>query len=148
MSFPELLAGEVLIAPGADLMYRNVHPGFYDERAGLVSSQAFTPNSDDEGCMSVSQASIVTAVDAFIDYTMIRGRQSVGVWAVSTGEVHGVGSRTVNDCERADLDPDDIPPGHAYVDFRDLGGSAGRETRRAKKLKATANARGCQYFQL
>jgi hypothetical protein len=146
MPFPDLQPGEVVLPVNDDLMYRNVHPGFYDQGAGLVSSQAFTPNGDDQGCMSVTQGTLVSAFDAFLDYTVERGRQSVGVWAFTTSEVDTTGSRSVDDRSRHDLDPATLPPGHAYVDFRDLGGRSKQETRRGRRLRDAAQVRGCQYL--
>lgn len=144
--FPELQPGEVLIPPGPGLVLRNVNPAFVDPEAGLVTSQAFAPNSGDDGCMSVVQESKSKPLDAFVEYTTKFGRQSAGVWGLATADVDNVGGRTVDDEATAPAKGFDLPVGHAFVDFRDLGGVRNQESKRAKKLRTLAVARGCLYL--
>lgn len=138
MAIPDLRPCEVLLVPTEDVLLRNVHPSFIDGE--LLSSQAFGPNTGDEGQLSVAQAAIVQSLHAYMDYTVTRGLKSVGVWAVSTLEVDGLGARSVDDraCDAS------LPEGHAYVDFRDLT-SKRAEKRRATALRDAAQLRGCQF---
>jgi hypothetical protein len=144
--FPDLMPGENLLSPGDELVLRNVHPHFYDHGVRTVSSQAFEPNSGDGGCMSAARETVVSPMDSYMEYTITFGLSSAGIWALTTEEVSIAGSRTVDDCGTQVMTGDRLPTGHAYVDFRDLGGSGGREGRRAKKLKAQALTRGCMYL--
>lgn len=144
--FPELVRGEKLLLPEDALLLRNVHPQFFDQAAGIVSSQAFRPNSSDAGQMSVAQDSLISPMNCYVEYTVIFERLSAGVWALTTQEVSDIGARSVDDRDTQTVTGAPLPTGHAYIDFRDLGGSANREGKRARKLKACALARGCLYL--
>ncbi len=144
-TFPDLVEGEAVLPPlDSALVMRHVHPAFVDE--GAPSSQAFTPTSKDRGCLSVIQRDLVEPVNAHMDHTITLGLQSIGIWAVTTGEAEASGSRAVDDSETSSADPDSLlPPGHAYLDFRDLSGASRKEKRRAQVLKRYAIERGCVY---
>ncbi len=142
--FPSLSPGEICLTTSATaLLMRHVHPAFLDD--GAPSSQAFAPTAKDLGCLSVIQRTLVQPVDAHMEHTVRLGLQSVGIWAVSTAEAVAAGSRAVDDCASAPKPATPLPPGHAYLDFRDLGGSARKERRRAQALKRYALERGCIY---
>lgn len=140
MALPELASGEVLLHPSDALMLRNVHPDFFDASMDMVTRRAFTPNSSDDGCMSVVQANVVTPSKAYDDY-VLGGLRSLGVWGVTASEVVGIGGRCVDDREKPGVT---LPDGHAYIDYRDLGGPS-EIRKRAKRLADLANERGRQH---
>lgn len=118
----------------AEFLHRQVHPSFV--RDGRPSSQAFRPNSKDNGQMSVSRGSIVTAESAYRLYVS-QGRASYGVWSVTVLECNEVGLDAYEDC----LENDDA---HAIVDFGPIS-SKGQIERLADKLAVAARQRGCQF---
>lgn len=139
-TFPDLRTGEVELSRSSTvLVMRHVHPKAIDGER--VQSWAFAPNSSDQGCMSVTQASVVTAEDAFEDYTVQQKRTSAGLWAISTEEIRSVDSRTIDD--QATTPPP--PRGHAFVDYRDIKQGPRQESKRAKRLRDFALDRGCVF---
>lgn len=115
------------------LLLRQVHPNFYPD--GEVSSQAFIPFPKDDGKLSVYDGDQISAEECHRHYAE-QGLQSVGVWAVSGGEVVSAA---------LEYHPDPIAgnPAHAVVDF---GTRGERECRKlAKRLKKFAVERGNLY---
>lgn len=139
-AFPNLRNGETELSVSASvLVMRHVHPKAID--GGKVESWAFAPNSSDQGCMSVTQSSVVDPEEAFEDYTVHQKRASAGLWALSTEEVSSSGSRTVDD---QGITP--TPPrGHAFIDYRDMKLRSRPESKRAKRLRDFALDRGCVF---
>lgn len=139
-AFPALRSGETQLSVSASvLVMRHVHPTALD--GTQLHSWAFAPNRGDNGCMSVTQASLVKPEEAFEDYTVTQQRASAGLWALSTEEVAFVGSRTVDD-------QGTVPPplkGHAFVDYRDVASRRSPEKKRAKRLRDFALNRGCVF---
>lgn len=136
MSQP-LREGEVSLTQMEELLWRNVHPDWVDD--GVLSSQAFRPNSGDDGQMSVGRSSVVSASDHFSEYVAVPNK-SGGIWALSVQEVDDQSLRVVDDSK---ADPPPLLTGHAYVDFRDVGGK--QEKKRGAKLRDRAAERGCQH---
>lgn len=132
---PDLEQGELLLTDGVERLWRQVHPQF--QNAGVVTSRAFAGGSDDPQRVSTAREARCTAADAMSDH-LARGRRTVGTWAVTVGEVDGVGRRAVDDSALPDV-PDD----HAYIDLRGLDDRSERRVRR--DLAAQANARGCVH---
>jgi hypothetical protein len=124
----------VALADSEELLFRQVHPHFFD--AGEPTNGAFRPGSNDNGELSVGRSSLTTAQEAFIRHTEKRGLASTGVWAVSVGEVTAVELKAIPDPE-----PDD--EAHSFVDFRSL--SRKQCEGKSKLLRRDAVARGCQY---
>ena len=118
-----------------EVLHRQVHPNFV--RNGRPSSQAFRPSSRDEGQMSVSRGSRITAEAAYRRYTS-QGRLSSGVWSVTVLECNEVGLEAYDD----PLEQDDA---HAIVNFSPIS-SKGQVERIADKLAAAARQRGCQFM--
>lgn len=115
------------------LLFRQVHPNFFP--AGEVSSQAFIPFPKDDGRLSVYDGDQVSAEESYLHYVG-QGLESVGVWAVTGGEV--LSAALV-------YQPDPVVgnPAHAVVDF---GALPEKECRKlAKKLKRFAVDRGSLY---
>ena len=116
------------------LLLRQAHPNFVKD--DLVTSQAFVPFPKDDGLLSVHDGDQISARDAYDLYTQRLGLASHSVWAVSVGE---------SDRENVLGRPDPLPgnPAHAAIDFSGLPERAWRKV--AKRLKAKALNRGCQY---
>lgn len=116
------------------LLLRQVHPSFFPD--GEVSSQAFFPFPKDDGKLSVYDGDQITAEASYQHYTGNLGLESVGVWAVTGGEVVWVGLT-----HRPD--PVEGNPAHAVVDFGTLSEKECRKL--AKRLKKFAAERGSLY---
>ena len=102
-----------------------------------ITSQVFIPFPRDDGMLSVDDGDLISASEAHTYYTQILGNESDSVWSVSNTEAHG---ETVPGIPT----PEPGRPSHASIDFR---GKTDKECRKiAKKLKALAAARGCQYL--
>lgn len=136
----ELRPGEQELSDHAELLWRQVHPTQVDD--GRLSSSAFIPSQRDEGQLSTSRASKISAQAAFEDYTQVRKRQSFGVCAVSVGEVSGEALRAVDDSEAPS--EEELPPGHAYVDFRGID-STNKRKKIGARLRDKAEVRGWHF---
>lgn len=119
------------------MLLRHVHPN--DRDGDKIHSCAFSPNSGDQGKMSVTQAAQVDLAEAFAEYTSTH--KSVGMWGLSSAEISSVGSRVIDD---QDTTPSP-PSGHAYVDYRDVQPKSRAERKRARALRDLALARGCHF---
>ena len=121
------------MSPGT-LLLRQAHPKFM---AGeTITSQVFMPFPKDEGKLSVYDGVQIGVEDSYRHYTAVLGNESAGVWAVTKAEAEGV---------EVEGKPDPLEgfPSHACIDF---GSLAEKECRKiAKRLKALAEARGCQF---
>lgn len=116
------------------ILLRQVHPHFVEN--GEPTSQAFVPNKEDAGNLSVYDGDRIEPAASYVHYTETLGNRSAGVWGVTCGEVEEAGLRSAPD-------PLEHFPEHAVVDF--TAHSAGRYRALAKKLKAKAVARGCLH---
>jgi hypothetical protein len=128
------ISPEHLLTSSDERLHRQVHPKFISE--GRLSSQAFRPNSSDDGQLSTSRSSLVSARIAYERY-VARLRQSIGVWSVTVVECRRVELRTYAD----PLDDDDA---HSLIDFTTLP-SKSQWSRAAELLTAFARGRGCQH---
>jgi hypothetical protein len=145
--YEELLDGE-------ELLYRQVHPRWFDE--GVPSAQAFYPTRKDAGRLSIARGSLTDPASAFNHYTTARGFQSAGTWGVSVQEVNAApslvklppqtsGNNAVTlpsrlACREEPLIDD---PAHGFVDFRSLSNRACELI--GKVLLSSAVARGCLH---
>jgi hypothetical protein len=116
------------------LLLRQAHPNFMD--GDLPTSQVFMPNSEDQGRMSAYDGDQISPSDAHAHYTGTLKKQSHSGWAVSKGEA---------DSNSVPASPDPLPdfPSHSKIEFSQLPETRWR--RAAKRLKALAIARGCQF---
>jgi hypothetical protein len=116
------------------LLHRQAHPNFMD--GTLITSQVFMPFPKDDGKLSVDDGGLASAEASYRHYTNVLKFESTGVWSVTKQEA--------NDCGVA-AGPDPLPgnPAHAMIDFASATEKACRKI--AKRLKAFAVARGCQY---
>lgn len=117
----------------ATLLYRQIHPSFYQQ--GRVTSQAFKPMPKDEGRLSVYNGEKISAQASWEHYTGELKLESMGVLAVTVAECTAL---------QLPVDPDGKPfEAHASVVFRDL--AASQIERKAKYLRKCAQERGWQY---
>lgn len=136
--WPPLLEGEVEIAADGERLWRQAAPT-YLEQDGMLSSLVFRPMSRDNRMLSVFRESVVTAKQAH-DNRVESGRPSLGTLAVRVGEVRDeAGLRAVDDSAVGD----DMPAGHAYIDFRPL--TKQQTTTAAEVLLRRALANGWAY---
>lgn len=133
---PDLLKDEVVVDDPEERIWRQVHPKNTTD-TGAPSSAAFVPNDVDEGCLSCSRESKVTAKRAFLYHTEILELESAGTWSVPVAEISRVDLRCVDDSATA-TDEAPLPPGHVYIDYRTLGGKAVRRKARLIAHAATA----------
>src|SRR5512138_2682660 len=93
------------------LLLRQVNPLWVQQ--GHITSQVFKPTPKDRKQLSVYDADLISAQDAWKDYTNTRGFPSIGVMAV-----------TVSECQDFSLsaksDPQPSFPQHAVIDFEGL----------------------------
>lgn len=116
------------------VLWRQAHPNFMD--GDKPTSQAFFPFPKDNGKLSVYDGDQINAQQSYIHYTQILENESDSVWAITKAEA---------DKEDVPASPDPLPDfsAHAKIDF---GNRPEKECRKiAKRLKAKAIARGCQY---
>lgn len=116
------------------LLLRQAHPNFVKDN--LVTSQAFVPFPKDGGLLSVYDGEQVSALDSYRHFTQVLKNQSHSVWAVTKREADDAGTPGI-----ADSLPEN--PAHTAIDFRGVPESSWRKI--AKRLKAAAIDRGCQY---
>lgn len=116
------------------LLLRQAHPNFMD--GDLPTSQVFMPNSEDRGQMSAYDGDQISPDDAYTHYTQVLNKHSHSVWALEKRET---------DSNGVPASPAPLPnfPSHSHVDFSQIAEGAWRKT--AKRLKALAIARGCQF---
>lgn len=125
------------------LFYRQVHPTHQQD--GVPNSLAFFPTPKDEDQLSVDDASLVSAKDAWTHFTEKLGLQSQGTWAVSFGEVGEAGDLVMTASPTVvPEDPSKNNPAHCHVDFSKVS-SKGQKKRKAQHMAIKATARGCLY---
>lgn len=115
------------------ILHRQINPSWIQN--GRVSSQAFKPTPKDKGLLSVYDGDQITADAAYAHFTAVLGFPSVGSLAVTVAECTGIG---------LSVRPDPKPfPEHVVIDFTAFGAS--QVEKKAKTLRANADARGWQY---
>ena len=119
---------------GGESLYRQVHPSWVQD--GVPASLAFKPTKKDEGMLSISLGSKVSAKDAYRHHTEDLGLASAGTWGVTVSEAAAAGLDSF-------AQPLNESPAHGYIDFRELSRSAIEKA--AKILVAKARDRGCLY---
>jgi hypothetical protein len=123
MEWPALDPAEFELDDPDERLWRQVHPQYHDN--GVLSSQAFRPNSGDNGLLSTSREQKQTAVGAYEFHVNEAKLQSDGTWAVTVGEVVGQSCRALDDGDAVlgRL----LPPGHTSIDMRAHGSSGQRK---------------------
>lgn len=122
------------LGDGTEFLHRQVNPSWVVD--GVPSSQAFRPTKKDEGLLSVSRGSEVSAEESFDHHTGTLGLRSAGAWSVTVDECGESGTQAIDD-------PTDETPHHAVVDFR--GFSRKQAEIAGKRLLKYAMERGCSY---
>ena len=115
---------------GNTQLYRQVNPNFVQENR--VTSQAFCPNENDNGLLSVYDGDQITPEDSWKHYRSEFGLESAGVVAV-----------TINECNSLNIEAilDGFPyPEHVSLDMQAFTGS--QLKKEARRLKVMANRRG------
>ncbi|MBK8039825.1 MAG: hypothetical protein IPK22_22235 [Verrucomicrobiaceae bacterium] len=116
-------------------LHRQAHPKFMD--GAQITSQVFIPFPKDDGLLSVYDGDQISAAEAHAHYTQVLGNESHSVWSLTKAEADG-------EAVPASADPLPDFPSHSKIDFT---GKTDKECRKiAKKLKAWAMARGCQFL--
>jgi hypothetical protein len=138
---------ETQLAPAADNhLFRQVRDSDYQN--GTLSSLAFRPMPKDKGELSVDVERLVinqqpVYTSAQQSYTSFKanggGRNSVGVWAVTTQECSDHGLTAYH---QPKLDPPPNPV-HGYVDFKPLPEKDWRK--KGARLAECAMKRGCVH---
>lgn len=126
MSWPPLVADEVLIDEPSETLRRQVNPRLL--RNGVIGSDTFKPK---DGKASVTMDSVLTPQQAHDTYP----NQTIGSCVLTVEQVDNIGLRAIDDSALPD-----VPRGQAYIDLRRLGRSA-RDSM-AKKLKRLAMNNG------
>lgn len=115
------------------VLLRQVNPAWI--QSGRVTSQVFKPTPKDQKQLSVYDGDQITAFDSWRHYTEALGFASVGVLGVSVAECRSL---------HLDARPDPEPfPEHAVIGFGELTNT--QIEKKAKQLRALAEARGWQY---
>ena len=115
------------------LLLRQVHPTFI--QMDRITSQVFTPRSTDENRLSVYDGDQITAEAAWLHYTGLLNRESIGVMAVSVSECSSEGLQV-------NADPSPFSE-HAVIQFGTL--RKGQIQAAAKNLRMAAQQRGWIY---
>lgn len=136
----QLANSEELLGDQTELLWRNTHPTWIVN--GKLTSQAFRPTPKDQQKLSAARESKVSAEENFKEFTEEFELDSVGVWAVSVGEVEEQGLRSIYD-ENSPSTPKPCLKGHTSIDF--TGISQKQAKRIGGRLRDHAEARGRQH---
>ena len=123
----ELRDGEQLMNNADELVFRQATKHMFDD--GNLATSAFGPTTADKGMPSRSRSRVVTAQEARDWHTRNAKSPSLGVWAITVGEVVE-SERYVVDVSKTHLmDGEKQAPGHCFVVFRRLTKQQERELR-------------------
>lgn len=123
----ELLEGEQLMSTADELIFRQTTKHMFDD--GKLATTAFGPTTADKGTPSYSRSTVVTAQEARDWHTRNARTRSLGVWAVTVGEVVESERYVVDDSKTHLPDNEKRAPGHCFVDYRGLTKQQERELR-------------------
>jgi hypothetical protein len=121
-------------------LWRQIHPTWLD--GDIVTKLAFLPGASDDGQLSVSRESKVTAEGAFKEFVEDFGNESIGVLATNVVDAIHSSLRVVDDADSPTA-PNPTPKGHAYIDFR-ASRSKNAMKRIASQLRDSAVTQGWQ----
>ena len=136
-------AGEELLSEREERLWRNAHPDWIVD--GKLTSQVFRPTPKDRQKISTAREAKVSAEDSFKEFTEEFEFNSAGVWAVSVGEVHDEGLRSIYD-ERSPSTATPCLTGHSSIDFTGISNSQAK--RIGGRLRDRAEVRGRQHPSL
>ena len=120
----------------SDLLHRQVPQALI--QAGLVSSQAFSPQKREDYGLSVSQGHMVTARRSFELHTHA-GFKSAGVWSVTEVECAELKLPVIPEPTTEPY----VNEAHAIIQFSKTSRPERKQC--AQELARRANARGVQY---
>lgn len=123
----ELRDGEQLMNDADEFIYRQATKHMFD--GGKLATTAFGPTTVDKGMPSHSRSRVVTAQEARDWHTKNAKSPSLGVWAVTVGEVVESERYVVDDSKAHLTDGEKQAPGHCFVDYRRLTKQQERELR-------------------
>jgi hypothetical protein len=123
----ELVTGECLMVREDELIYRQITEHL--KHGDKVATHAFTGSTADAGKPSYGRSDVVSAQDSRDWHTAYAKNPSLGVWALTVQEVVVASSRVIDDSRTPIADDERRPPGHCYVDARDLDRLALKELR-------------------
>jgi hypothetical protein len=110
----DLLPCEHEVTDPAEKYFRQCHPSFVS--GGQPSSQFLGDFPRDEGMLSGTRSSKVSATVSYLDYVKSE-RLTAGTWGVPISDIHEAKCRVIDDTACPQTDPP-RPQGHAYLDFR------------------------------
>lgn len=136
-AWPELGDDEHELTADGEHLWRQAAPAHLVQD-GTVSYLVFRPTSRDDRKLSVFRETVVTAKEAY-DNHVDAGRASLGTLGVRVGQVRDTDLRAIDDSTTSD----DLPAGHAFIDFRPL---TKRQTNTAaERLLRQATANGWAF---
>ena len=121
-----------------ELIYRQATKHMFDD--GKLATTTFGPTTADKGMPSYSRSTVLTAQEARDWHTRNGKSPSLGVWAVTVGEVVESERYVVDDSKAHLMDGETRALGHCFVDYRNLTKQQERELR--TKLYFHATERG------
>lgn len=136
---PALRPGEEVISDQSEKLWRQVNPAWIQD--GRVTSQLFSPTPKDTGEVSVTRGSLVSSEESHRYHTEDLGLRSVGVYFVEVADVGAVDLSAIDDSKSEGTE--DRPPGHAFIDFKNVGSKQMRK--RASLLRDKAEGNGWQH---
>jgi len=138
--FPVLERCESVLVAADELLYRQITRHKWNEVEKVPASAAFGPVDADGGKPSFARSSAAGVTEQTSrDWHQQNARTpSLGVWAVTSAEVHEADLRSVDDSQ-CPLPPEGKrAPGHCYVDYRELTPRQVRDARAELLLRAIA----------
>ncbi|WP_299343142.1 hypothetical protein [uncultured Pseudoxanthomonas sp.] len=125
-------APEKLISDESEVLLRQVHPQWFQEKR--LYSAAFRPTPKDQGELSVHSKALIEPEPCFDEYVEKYGKdKSAGVWGLSVADLNA-------QFIKAYRDPIDGDEPHCVADFNPHTKSQWEKL--SKKLRAAADARG------
>jgi hypothetical protein len=112
--------GEVIVS-GAELWWRQcpAGPAFYNEEKAQPTNLMFRWNPSDQGQLSGARESKSTAEAAYRHAVEVEKRSSKGTWGLPASVADKVGTQLIDDSANLP-EPPASPPGHTYLDVREV----------------------------
>lgn len=132
----ELLEGESLMSAVEERIYRQITALMIDGEQ--IATTAFGPATIDRDMPSFTRSTIRSAQEARNWHSQHANRASVGVYAVTVGEVIDGRRHVVDDSAKPLAEGEVRAPGHCFVDYRGMSRPAKKELRAHLWLKAIA----------
>jgi hypothetical protein len=107
---PPLDEGEIELVEDEEL-WRQIHPSWIDNDG--VCKTAFLPAAKDEGKLSSTQSTKITAEDAYLEYVDNLELTSAGVLSIRVTEASAADLRVIDDYS-SNTRPTPCPTGHCY----------------------------------